>query len=81
MDIRFATEQDAAGLLAVYAQYIGTAITFETELPTVDGFAGRIRDIRRVYPYLALTDGGRIAGTISTTSAPGSSCASRLPPP
>ncbi len=62
MEIRFAAEQDAAGLLAVYAQYIGTSITFETELPTVAAFAGRIRDIQRVYPYLVLTDGGRIIG-------------------
>ena len=62
MDIRFASEQDAAGLLAVYAQYIGTSITFETRLPSLEAFTERIRDIRRVYPYLALTDGERIAG-------------------
>lgn len=62
MNIRFANEQDAAGLLAVYGQYIDTSITFETELPTPEAFAARIRDIRQVYPYLALEDGGRIAG-------------------
>ena len=62
MDIRFASEQDAAGLLAVYEQYIDTSITFETELPTAEAFAARIRDIRQVYPYLALEVGGRIAG-------------------
>ena len=62
MDIRFATEEDAAGLLAVYAQYIGTAITFETPLPTAEEFAARIRDIRQAYPYLVLLDGERIAG-------------------
>ena len=63
MDIRFAdAEKDAAGLLAVYAQYIDTSITFETALPTTEAFTDRIRDIQRAYPYLVLTDGARIAG-------------------
>ena len=62
MDIRFATEQDAAGLLAVYAQYIDTSVTFETALPSAEAFAGRIRDIRRASPYLVLEDRGRVAG-------------------
>ena len=62
MEIRFAEEKDAAGLLAVYAQYIDTSITFETELPSPAAFAQRIRDIQQVYPYLVLTDGGRIVG-------------------
>lgn len=62
MNIRFAAEADAAGLLAVYAQYIGMSVTFETALPTAEQFAARIRDIRRVYPYLLLEDGERIVG-------------------
>ena len=35
--VRLATEADAAGILAVYAPYIrDTAVTFETETPSVD---------------------------------------------
>ncbi len=62
MDIRFSTEQDASALLAIYEKYISTSITFETEVPTVTDFAGRIRDITAVYPYLLLSDGGKAVG-------------------
>ena len=37
--VRLATEADAAGILAVYAPYIrDTAVTFETETPSLDAF-------------------------------------------
>ena len=60
--VRFACERDAAALLAIYAQYIDTSITFETVLPTEAEFAGRIRDISQVYPYLVLEQAGRPIG-------------------
>ena len=41
--IRFATEEDAQALLAIYAYYIDTEITFEYELPTEAEFRKRIR--------------------------------------
>lgn len=56
--VRFATEADGPALLAVYAQYIDTSITFEYTLPTAEEFTGRIRDISRVYPYLVLERDG-----------------------
>lgn len=63
MDIRFADAQrDAEALLAVYAPYIATSVTFETALPTAEEFAGRIRGIQAAYPYLVLTDGDVAAG-------------------
>ena len=40
--IRFATEEDAQALLAIYAYYIDTEITFEYELPTEAEFRKRI---------------------------------------
>ena len=62
MNVRFASEADAPALLAIYAQYIDTSVTFETELPSVEDFQGRIRDISAMYPYLVLEDGGRAVG-------------------
>ncbi len=62
MNFRFATENDAPALRDIYGQYIATSITFETELPTVEEFAGRIQDIRREWPYLIWEEDGRAAG-------------------
>ena len=42
MIFRFATVQDSATLLEIYAQYIETPITFECALPTEQAFADRI---------------------------------------
>ena len=62
MTIRFATVSDAPALLAIYAQYIDTTITFEYDLPSVEEFAGRIRDISSYYPYLVCETDGNIVG-------------------
>ena len=43
--IRFAIEEDAQALLAIYAYYIDTEITFEYELPTEAEFRKRIRTV------------------------------------
>lgn len=60
--IRFASLSDAEAILAIYAQYIDTSITFEYELPTLQAFRGRIRDISAVYPYLVREENGTILG-------------------
>lgn len=62
MNIRFANETDASALLAIYGPYIRTSITFETVPPTVAEFAGRIRDISQIYPYIVCEEGGSIVG-------------------
>lgn len=62
MEIRIATEDDAAEALAVYSRYIGTPITFEYELPSVGEFARRIRSTLAEYPYLVYTEGERVRG-------------------
>ena len=66
MKIRFASVEDSAALLRIYAQYINTPITFECELPPKEEFAARIRDISREYPYLVCEEDGRI-GTFHKT--------------
>ena len=61
--IRPATEADAPALLAIYAPYVTqTAITFEYQPPTVQEFAGRIRDILQKYPYLVADRQGELVG-------------------
>ena len=62
MEIRIATEDDAAEALAVYSRYIGTPITFEYELPSVGEFARRIRSTLAEYPDLVYTEEERVRG-------------------
>ena len=62
MTLRFARESDAAALLAIYAQYIDTSVTFEYVLPTEEEFAARIRETLTTYPYLVCEEDGRIIG-------------------
>lgn len=61
--IRIATEADAKGILDIYAPYItNTSYTFETEVPTVEDFAARIRNYLATWPWLVCERGGEIAG-------------------
>lgn len=62
MSIRFATEHDSSALLAVYAQYIETSVTFESPAPTQGAFLERIQGILRFYPYLVWEENGSILG-------------------
>lgn len=64
MNIRFADPaRDAAALLAIYRPYIEkTAITFETEAPSVQDYEARIRAIAAQFPYLVLERDGEIIG-------------------
>ena len=62
--IRFADPAcDARAILDVYAPYIEkTAITFETEVPTLKSFKQRVKDIAAHFPYLLLEVDGELAG-------------------
>lgn len=65
MKIRIVSEQDAEALLKIYAPYVrDTAITFEFRAPSVEEFAGRIRETLKRYPYLAAEEDGRLLGYI-----------------
>lgn len=50
------------GILAIYAQYIDTTITFEHELPTPEAFAHRMGAIARTYPLLVAEQAGQLIG-------------------
>ncbi len=56
LHLRMATENDVTAMLAIYGQYIDTPITFETKLPSVEEFKGRIREITAEYPWLVCED-------------------------
>ena len=45
--LRLAAIADAPAILEIYAQYMDTPITFETELPSLEEFVGRIRRSRQ----------------------------------
>jgi phosphinothricin acetyltransferase len=63
MDVRDATEDDAAACAAIYAPYVtDTAITFEYEPPSVAEMARRIAAAQRAHAWLVLEDGGRVVG-------------------
>lgn len=61
--IRTAVIQDAGALLEIYAPYVeNTAITFEYEVPSIQEFENRIRQIQKKYPYLAAELDGELVG-------------------
>ncbi|HEM3578099.1 TPA: N-acetyltransferase [Streptococcus suis] len=63
IEIRSARIEDAADLVAIYAPYVEkTAITFETQVPTVNEFASRIEKTLGKFPYLVAVEEGKILG-------------------
>ncbi|WP_297137342.1 GNAT family N-acetyltransferase [Terrisporobacter sp.] len=61
--IRFATIDDTEKILSIYEPYIkNTAITFEYDIPSLDEFSTRIKNICKDYPYLVCEIDGKIAG-------------------
>jgi len=66
MRIRTATPDDAAAVQAIYAPIVrDTAISFETEPPTVDEMRRRIAATLAQYPWLvALDEAGAVCGYV-----------------
>lgn len=63
IEIRNAQFGDAANLVAIYAPYVEkTAITFETQVPTVEDFENRIKKTMEKFPYLVAIEEGQIVG-------------------
>lgn len=61
--VRPATAADAAACLAIYEPYVRqTAISFETEVPTVSQMAGRIADFAATHAWLVLERDGEVLG-------------------
>lgn len=61
--IRLATPKDAASILEIYAPFIlNTAVTFETELPTIESIEHRIISYQQDWPWLVCEIDDTIAG-------------------
>jgi L-amino acid N-acyltransferase YncA len=61
--IRAASEEDAEGLLRIYAPYVTkTAITFEYDVPDAEEFRSRIRQTLENYPYIVAEKNGLLLG-------------------
>jgi len=61
--IRCALSSDASSILDIYAPYIAnTAVSFETEVPTVEDFTRRIMGNQESCPWLVYESYGLIAG-------------------
>lgn len=59
--LRFINTFDAEEVLTIYAYYVkNTAITFETELPSVEEFTKRISEVSKNYPWLVALQDGKI---------------------
>ncbi|HEU4366003.1 MAG TPA: GNAT family N-acetyltransferase [Candidatus Krumholzibacteria bacterium] len=63
MLIRLATPDDAAGCLEIYRPFVESShSTFETDVPSADAFAERVRRFLATHPWLVAVDGDRIIG-------------------
>ena len=61
--IRLAEEGDAAQIAAIYAPVVrDTIISFETELPTVEEIARRVRDTLERWPWLVCERDEQVLG-------------------
>lgn len=61
--IRMADENDAEEILSVYSPYVtGSVITFEYDVPDIESFRKRVKDVLSNYPYLVCTEEGKVVG-------------------
>lgn len=61
--IRLANSKDAEEILDIYSYYVReTTITFEYEIPSVDMFKKRMKDIQDRYPWIVYEEDGKIIG-------------------
>ena len=61
--IRMSREDDAKEILEIYTPYVtDTSITFECDVPSLEEFRNRIRDISLRYPYLVCVIDDKIVG-------------------
>ena len=61
--LRPVTEADAEALVNIYAYYVtDTAITFEYEVPAVEEFRTRIKNISAKFPYIVAELDGKPVG-------------------
>ena len=63
ISLRIARPEDAAEILAIYRPYIeNTAITFDTDVPSVSEYSEHISHILENYPFIVAEENGKIIG-------------------
>ena len=63
MAVRIAKVEDIPAILAIYAPYVlNSTATFEYEVPTLEEFTQRFRDITAQFPWLVWEEKGQILG-------------------
>lgn len=63
LHLRFATEQDAPALAAIYRPYVETtSVSFEYKAPSDAEFSARIHDFSAFFPYLVWEQDGKPLG-------------------
>jgi len=61
--IRIATEADVPQMLAIYTPYIlNTTYTFEYDVPSVEEFLQRFRNLTAQFPWLVYEEDGKVLG-------------------
>ena len=61
--IRLARVEDAPAILDIYAPYVQeTTISFEYQVPSLEEFTQRVRDISATHPYLVWEEEGKLLG-------------------
>ena len=61
--IRIAAESDIPAMLAIYAPYVQhTTVSFEYDVPSLEVFTRRFRDITAQFPWLVWEEDGRVLG-------------------
>ena len=69
MEIRDASQLDAAACAAIYEPYVNdTAITFETVPPTAEEMSGRIARCRRDHAWVVAHEGSLVVGYAYATT-------------
>ena len=65
VEVRIASGSDAQAMLDIYKPYVyDTAISFETELPSVEQFEQRINTCLEKYPWIVCTVNNQIAAYV-----------------
>lgn len=57
MQIREAQFSDVPQIVDIYSYYVlNTPFTFETEVPTIESYEARMRDVKKNFPFFVLED-------------------------
>ncbi len=63
MGLRIATADDLAQILSIYSPYVeNTTVSFEYDVPSMEEFLDRFRQITAQFPWLVWEEDGKIAG-------------------